>query len=168
MNGKTRRSISVLVVLLLAFVAVATVAAQGRGPVDNFRAHLSGANEVPAVDTLSQGQAIFQVSNDGSSLSYRLIVANLNDTLQAHIHVGPPGENGPVVAFLYPSAPPAQLIEGRFSGVLATGEVTADDLRGPLTGMSLDDLLAEIAAGNTYVNVHTVANPGGEIRGQIR
>lgn len=168
MNGKTRRSISILVALLLVFVVAATVAAQGRGPVDNFRAHLSGGNEVPAVDTLSQGQAIFQVSADGSSLSYRLIVANLENTLQAHIHVGPPGENGPVVAFLYPSAPPAQLIPDRFSGVLATGEVTAADLRGPLAGMSLDDLLAEIAAGNTYVNVHTVANPGGEIRGQIR
>ena len=104
----------------------------------------------------------------GTSLHYKLIVANLVDTLQAHIHVGPPGENGPVVAFLYPSAPPAQLIPGRFSGVLAEGEITAADLIGPLAGASLADLLDEITAGNTYVNAHTVVNPGGEIRGPIR
>lgn len=152
-----------LMVVLLIFTGTATASA---GP-KNFRAHLAGENEVPAVDTVSQGQAIFQLSDDGTSLHYQLIVANLDDTLQSHIHVGPAGANGPVVAFLYPSAPPAQLIEGRFSGVLAEGDITAADLRGPLAGKTLDDLVAEMVAGNTYVNAHTVTNPGGEIRGQI-
>jgi hypothetical protein len=73
-----------------------------------------------------------------------------------------------VVAFLYPEAPPPILIPGGFSGVLAEGDITAADLRGPLAGLTIQDLVAEMVAGNTYVNVHTVENPGGEIRGQIR
>jgi hypothetical protein len=133
----------------------------------NFRAHLSGGQEVPAVDTLAQGQAILQLNKDGTELRYKLIAANIVDILQAHIHVGARDVNGPVVAFLYPDAPPAVLIPGRFDGVLAEGTVTADDLVGPLAGGELGDLIAEMVAGNTYVNVHTVANPGGEIRGQL-
>ena len=151
-----------------ALLAAIAVPALGRGPVTNFRAHLSGGEEVPAVATTSQGQAIFQLSNDGETLHYKLIVANLENTLQSHIHVGPAGVNGPVVAFLYPDAPPAQLIEGAFSGVLAQGEITAGDLIGPLAGQPLSALIAAIEGGNAYVNAHTVANPGGEIRGQIR
>jgi hypothetical protein len=40
------------------------------------------------------------------------------------------------------------------------------ELEGPLAGMSLADLVVQIDAVNTYVNVHTDAHPGGEIRGQ--
>jgi hypothetical protein len=163
---KKMKRLAVALVAVALFTAGA-VPALGRGPVTNFRAHLSGADEVPPVETRAQGQAIFQLSSDGESLGFKLIVANLVDTLQAHIHIGPPGANGPVVAFLYPEGPPPQLIEGAFSGVLARGVITADDLRGPLAGASMADLIAEIENGNAYVNVHTVANPGGEIRGQI-
>lgn len=132
-----------------------------------YHTHLTGDEEVPAVETLAQGQATFKLSKDGTELSYRLIVANIENVLMAHIHLGPPGCNCPVVVWLYPDAPPPQLIPGRSQGVLATGVITADDLVGDLAGQSLDDLVAAIQAGNTYVNVHTSANPGGEIRGQI-
>jgi hypothetical protein len=111
---------------------------------------------------------MFKLSDDGTELSYKLIVANIENVAQAHIHVGPVGENGPIVAWLYPSAPPAQLIPGRFSGVLAEGTITDADLMGPLAGMTLEDLLDEMRSGNTYVNAHTSQLPGGEIRGQIR
>jgi hypothetical protein len=156
-----------LLALFIVMLLFAGTAMASTGAVD-FKAHLSGENEVPAVDTVAQGEAIFKLSDDGTHLHYKLIVANLENTLQSHIHVGAAGANGGVVAFLYPSAPPAQLIEGRFSGVLAEGVITAADLRGSLAGMSLDALVAQMAAGNTYVNVHTVAYPGGEIRGQVK
>jgi len=133
----------------------------------NFRAHLNGRNEVPEVNTNGQGQAIFKLSNDGSSIHYKLIASNIDDILMAHIHVGPADENGPIVVWLYPSSPPPQKIEGRFQGVLAEGTITADDLMGPLEGHSLDDLLNAMNAGNTYVNLHTSQKPSGEIRGQI-
>lgn len=133
----------------------------------NFRTHLKGENEVPAVETNAQGQATFKLSKDGESIHYKLIVANIENVLMAHIHNAPAGENGGVVVWLYPSSPPPQLIEGQFQGVLAEGTITADDLVGTLAGQTLEDLLDQIKAGNTYVNVHTTQNPGGEVRGQI-
>lgn len=133
----------------------------------NFRTHLQGDNEVPAVETNAQGQATFKVSKDGNSISYKLIVSNIENVMMAHIHNAPAGENGGVVVWLYPDAPPPALIEGRFQGVLAEGTFTADDLVGSMAGQSLDDLIEEIKAGNTYVNVHTTQVPSGEIRGQI-
>jgi hypothetical protein len=135
-----------------------------------FTANLTGAAEVadPPVETSAKGQAVFRLSQDGTELSYRLIVANIENVTMSHIHLAPAGANGPVVAWLYPDGPPAQLIPGRSSGVLAVGTITADDLVGPLATMSLDDLVDELRAGNAYVNVHTAAYPAGEVRGQIR
>lgn len=133
----------------------------------NFRTHLKGENEVPSVETNAQGQATFKMSQDGESIHYKVIVANIENVLMAHIHNAPAGVNGGVVVWLYPSSPPPQLIEGRFQGVLAEGTITADNLVGTLAGKTLEDLLDEMKAGNTYVNVHTTQNPGGEVRGQI-
>jgi hypothetical protein len=76
--------------------------------------------------------------------------------------------NGPVVAWLYPAAPPSVLIPGRFQGVLAAGVITEANLVGPLAGQTLGDLIERMEAGETYVNVHTLNYPAGEVRGQIR
>ena len=132
----------------------------------NFRAHLSGGEEVPANDSKATGQAIFHLE-DGM-LSYKLIAANIENVRMAHIHLAPKGQNGGVVAWLYPEGPPPVLIEGRFQGVLAEGTITEEDLTGSLTGASFDDFVQAIRDGNTYVNVHTNQYPGGEIRGQIK
>jgi len=133
----------------------------------NFRAHLDGDSEVHEVVTRARGQAQFQLSNDGSSISYKLIVANIENVTMAHIHLAPADVNGPVVVWLYPSGPPAQLIPGRSNGVLAEGVITDDSLTGPLADATIDDLLEEIRSGNAYVNVHTSQYGAGEIRGQI-
>jgi len=152
-------------VLSLVFTVAAQADPGGRNR--NFRAHLSGDEEVADVETLAQGQFVLQLSKDGSELVFLLIVANIEDVLQAHIHLAPEGVNGPIVAWLYPSGPPPMLIPGRSDGILATGVILEEDLVGPLAGMSLDDLVAAMRAGLTYVNVHTLGFGGGEIRGQI-
>ena len=85
----------------------------------------------------------------------------------AHIHLAPAGENGPIVVWLYPEAPPPQLIEGIFTGVLATGTFGAEDLVGPLAGATMAELMEQLGPADAYVNVHTSANPAGEIRGQL-
>lgn len=163
-------------VLALGMTVVALAAIPADAGDTNSRAHLSARDEVPSNASLAQGQAIFHLSSDGTQLDYKLNAANIDNVVFAHIHLGPPGVNGPVVAFLHGPAAPGG---GRFSGVLDQGTITAADLIGPLTGQDLTALVDAIRAGNTYVNVHTddgVAPggtgpgdlPAGEIRGQIR
>ncbi len=135
--------------------------------VKTFKAHLTGEQEVPAANTRATGQANFKLSKDGSELQFKLIVANIENVRMAHIHLAPSGVNGPVVVWLYPSGPPAALIEGRTNGILAEGVITESSLVGPLSGASFEDLISALEDGNAYVNVHTNAYPGGEIRGQI-
>ncbi|HEX6307457.1 MAG TPA: CHRD domain-containing protein [Longimicrobiales bacterium] len=167
--------------LPLACLAVACTADSDRTPIDaelltapvfavrteHFMTHATGSEEVPPNDSQAQGEAQFRMSADGSTLHYRLIVANVENVTQSHIHLAPAGSNGGIVVWLYPSAPPAQLIPGRFQGLLAEGDITADDLVNALAGAELEDLLDEIRAGNAYVNVHTSQFPPGEIRGQL-
>ncbi len=161
------RLYSVLMVLaLLALVGGAAAAPMTR----NYRAHLNGANELPVpVDTLAQGQALFQFNKDGSALTYKLILANIENVTMAHIHVAPAaGQNGPPVLWLYPDAPPPQLIPGRTDGVLAERTVMAADLVGPLAGSAdFSGLRQAIMEGRAYVNVHTSQFPAGEVRGDI-
>ncbi len=156
----SQRFVSILsFMLLFAFVA----SAQGT----KFEAQLSGKNQSPAVDTPAHGVATFQISADGKSLSYRVSVTDIENVSMAHIHMGPAGEEGPVVAWLYPSKPPAVVKKGKFTGVLARGTLTAANLAGPLEGKTIADLVEQIKAGKAYVNVHTEKYPAGEIRGQI-
>lgn len=137
------------------------------GPSGHAGTHLTGAEEVPPNDSRAQGQATFRVSPDGSSISFRLNIANIENVLMAHIHLAPAGENGGIVVWLRPDAPPPQLIPGRFDGVFAVGTFTEANLVGALEDEPLSALIDAMRAGNTYVNVHTSQLPGGEIRGQI-
>ena len=134
----------------------------------NFQAHLNGGAEVSPANTNAQGEAIFKLSKDGNSIYYKLIVSNIYNVRMAHIHLGPAGTNGGIVVWLYPSAPPMQLIPGRYDGILAEGTITKSNLTGVLASNTLTDLLNAMENGNAYVNVHTDQYPGGEIRGQIK
>jgi len=141
-----------------------------------FHTHASGDQEVPPRDTRATGNATFQLSDDGTELHYKLIVANIENVVQAHIHLAPAGVNGNIVAFLYGLVAAGG---GRADGVLAEGTITDADLINDLAGATIADLVAAIQAGGAYVNVHTndgvgATNtgpgdfPGGEVRGQIR
>jgi CHRD domain-containing protein len=160
-------------VALLLLLAVAGLAAAGAN--GNYSVHLNGDTEVPANASQGVGQAIFHLSADGTSLDYKLIVANLDNPVAAHIHVGPPGVNGPVVAFLFGPAAPGG---GTANGVLGEGTITAANLVGPLAGQPFSALVDALNSGTAYVNVHTNDGvpptgtgpgdlPGGEIRGNF-
>jgi len=159
--------------------------ARASGPAgQNFNTHMTGDEEVPVRETRAQGQAHFQLNRAGTEISYWMNVANIENVTMAHIHVAPPGANGPVVVWLYPSTspPPLPAGGGRIQGRVATGSITADNLVGQLAGQPLSALVDLMRAGNTYVNVHTRLSdvmtdpidtgpgnfPAGEIRGQIR
>jgi hypothetical protein len=166
-------------------MAVAATATAVAVVDQNFGTHLQGRYEVPMRDTNAQGQAIFRVADDGQSVDYKLIASNIDNAFMAHIHMVAPGvdpttNNGGIVEWLYPgtAAVPGPTGSGRHDGVLAEGTFTAADLVGALNGHPLSDLLAAIADGRTYVNVHTNDGvdgvntgpgdfPGGEVRGQL-
>lgn len=174
--------------LILVLVSVALFGTVGvaAAALRNYRAHLSGSEEVPpagvVIQTLAHGQAVFQLNKDGTAIHYKLAVANIENVFMAHIHRGTRGTNGPIVVWLYPGTTPAPgpTGQGRFDGVLVKGKFTAADLvnQGTTGITTLEQLLAEIESGNAYVNIHTndgVAPtntgpgdyPGGEIRGHI-
>jgi hypothetical protein len=98
----------------------------------------------------------------GMSINWTLEVENITDATAAHIHLGAPGENGPVLITLYGG--PQK--EGEFSGMLAEGTLTLADIQA-VEGRTPEEIIGLIQSGGTYVNVHTVQNPNGEIRGQV-
>lgn len=161
-------------VLMMTFAA-ALLAAGTFGTVlatnTNFTTHLTGAGENPDVETLATGQALLMVDAGAGEASWRLLVANIDEVTQAHIHCGGPAVNGPVVVFLFGlDATPDD-----HNGVLSTGTFTdanvidrPDSAACPGGISSFEDLMGKIASGDAYVNVHTVTNPGGEIRGQLK
>jgi hypothetical protein len=171
-------------ILVLVSVALFATAGVATAALRNYRAHLSGREEVPppgvVVQTLAQGQAVFQLSKDGTAMHYKIAVANIDNVIMAHIHRGARGTNGPVVVWLYPGTTPGAgpAGQGRVDGVLVEGTFTAANLQVATGITTLEQLLAEIESGNAYVNVHTNDGidppntgpgdyPGGEVRGHI-
>ena len=110
-------------------------------------ASLNGAQETPPVTTAAAGSAVFQIDMASGAIQGTVTTSNIDGTL-AHIHEGPVGVASPVIV---------PLDRGTTAG---TWVVPANTM---LTASQLDSL----KNGNLYVNVHTAANPGGEIRGQI-
>ena len=113
----------------------------------------------PVVAGNPTGRAFFFLDDDGESLVYYAFANGLSgDLTAAHLHLAPLTQNGPVVL-------PLSTIFGRF----VFGRIDASAVVGPLAsgGDALDNLIAEMSAGTAYINLHTAANPAGEIRGQV-
>jgi hypothetical protein len=125
-------------------------------------------DEAHGLDTGASGRATFLVDVENGIVEYEVHIDRICDPTQAHVHLGGPDEDGPIVAWLYPEdvQEPRQ-IEGFFSGTLAQGTTTPDDFVGPIEGLSLEEAAAILEEEGAYVNVHTIEHPGGEIRGQI-
>lgn len=143
-------------IVLLVTVGTATAA---QTP---FSATLSGSNEVVPVNTTMQGIAKFHLNGSGN-LDFKLVVTKIGSpVVAAHIHCGVVGVNGPVGVTLYPG--PATTM----NGMLAKGTITAPNAGNACGWGNVAAVVSAIQAGITYVNVHTAANLGGEIRGQIK
>ena len=149
--------------LLLVMLAAFLTASTGFAAEKSFKATLSPKNEVPSNKAKSSGKAEFKLSEDGKELTYKLQVKNITDVTAAHIHMGKKGENGPPVVGLFSGGK-----KGRFSGVLSEGTISDQNMMGGFSGKSIEELVQLLKSGDTYVNVHTEANPSGEIRGQIK
>jgi hypothetical protein len=155
-----------LSMLVLATASLSLHASDSKRTV---RAQLSGYDEVPAVSTAGSGE--YEGRLDGASLSYTLTYRDLrgSTTTGAHLHLGMPGSNGGVIAHLCGGggAPPCLPVAGTITGTIGPEQVTGPAGQGIDPGQ-FDELVAAIAAGATYVNVHTDLHLGGEIRGQVK
>jgi hypothetical protein len=129
------------------------------GPA-RLRAVLIGDQEVPPVSTTGSGVANVIFNNLQTSMTFNVAFAGLSSpTTLSHIHVGQPGVIGPVI-INFALAP--------FISPLIGTATVVDFVVQPIQGINtFTDAIAAILSGNTYVNVHTVTNPTGEIRGQL-
>ncbi len=112
-----------------------------------FEVQLSGANEVPPVTSPAAGEGRFTFNDTTNVLTYSLTASGVSPNLvtAAHIHRGAAGTNGPII---YP------LATSGFSVVSGSITLTAQDV-------------ADLRAGNLYVNMHTTDHPGGAARAQL-
>lgn len=153
----------------LAYIAAATVVVAGcssggtTGGLDveqQFSVALLPANEVPAPKTTTAtGVAAVVVYPD--RVDFQVTGTNITGITMAHIHNGAVGVAGPVFVTLYAPA----TATGAVNGIIVSGSLNSTNLP---SGVTLAALKALLASGNAYVNVHTTANPSGEIRGQLK
>ena len=126
-----------------------------------FVTNMTGQEEVPPVDTQAVGEAILtQDLPLNQTVHYFVNVTGIEGVSQGHIHSGAEGENGPIVVTLFNFDSPQ-------NEVLQYSNFTASNLEGPMQGKTMQDLIAAMKNGTTYINVHTEQNPDGEIRGQL-
>lgn len=151
---------SALLTALAASLFAAVPAAAGVAPTGRatFVAVMNGGYEVPAVATPATGTA--ELKLEGSRLRYTLQVRDIRDVTGAYLHIGRAGEDRPVVAALFEG-----LRSGSASGLLASGTLGARDLHHEVTWAQLVQALRN---DEVYVTVHTVKDPAGEIRGELR
>ena len=138
----TRQSLWVV----LSAVAILLSGCADMGLSDGNKVVLSGSQEVPPVTTSASGSGTITVGPDKS------VTGSITTTgvtaIAAHIHDGAPGRNGPVIIPL----------------VKTSENVWSVPAGAKLTGAQHENY----RAGNLYVNVHSAANKGGEIRGQLK
>ena len=145
--------------------AVALLIASAPGAsAQTLTARLSGGEETPILNTGAVGTVEVTVDVPNQEIMVTLRVFNApTPTTAGHIHIGPAGIAGPVV-INFPTA-----LNGRTGDFAMTFRVgPADFVARPAIGInSMEDAMQAILNGNSYVNVHTTTNLGGEIRGQL-
>lgn len=149
--------------LALAGLFVLALSAQAQAQTINFTAALSGGNEVPGVVTGAVGTGTVSLNLATQVVTYRIDVYNMPvGTTASHFHIGAAGVNGPVVVNF-------TVVAGISNDYAISGTASASDLtaRAAQGINSWEDFIQALLLGNIYMNVHSTANGGGEIRGQV-
>jgi hypothetical protein len=155
-------------------VAAGSAVAFGEQGFNRISEVLTGHKEVPVISTTGHGRFTATISDDQSEIRYSLKYEGLEGEItQSHIHFGPPNNTGGIAMFLCsnlanpPAGTPAcPLPSGEVEGVLTAASVIGPVGQGIEVG-NLEEVIAAIRAGKTYVNIHTTKWPAGEIRSQI-
>jgi hypothetical protein len=159
----------------IGFWAIAAVIANllaapiANSQTERFSARLSGAEEVPPINTAGTGN--FEMTIQQGTISFELTFSDLSSPLGvAHLHFAPSKVNGGVMIFLcggggQPDCPATT--EGTITGTITAANVTGPAAQGIEPG-DLDSALEAVRNGLSYANMHTANFGGGEIRGQVR
>ena len=164
-------AISIALAAILVLALTGGPSTKANGGATTITATLTAYQETPlTLASPASGQFSGTLSEDGTSIDFELSYADLPTTVTAaHIHLGAPATTGGVTVFLCGGGgrEPCTSPSGTF-----TGTITAENVLGlpaqDLAAGDLPKLLEAMAAGATYANVHTMAHPGGEIRGQLQ
>lgn len=134
-------------IMLFTFALGATIAFAGSAAADKMKATLDGKSQVPPNTSAAKGTADLDYDPASKKLSWRLTYSGLSGpATAAHFH-------GPAEA-------------GKNAGVaVAIPNAASSPVEGSAT--LTDAQAADLMAGRYYINIHTAANPGGEIRGQV-
>jgi hypothetical protein len=128
------------VLAALACTAALAIAGPSMAANVNLKADLKASSEVPPTDSKGSGSVTATFDTASKKLSWKGSVSGLSGpATAAHFHSGEPGTNG------------GGADKGAFEGSATLTDAQAD----------------ELLAGKWYVNVHTAANKGGEVRGQV-
>jgi hypothetical protein len=130
--------------IVLAGLLTAGIWASAYAADETYKATLNGASEVPPVQSTATGSATVNVDTATKKITWSVTYAGLT-AMAAHIHCG--------------------AAAGANAGVAVPLAVGTSPITG--SGTMTDSQLAELTAGKCYINIHTAANKGGEIRGQL-
>ena len=150
-----------LIFIATSFVIVQQIQAQEGNIIITF---LSGKEEVPPTNSDASAWAKFQSVNSGTQIAYWVNIIGLNKITGAHLHDGVKGQNGDIVAVLSGNK---SADAGGNGTISLMGNLTKNDLQGPLKGKEISDLINQMKNSSIYVNVHTDEYKDGAIRGQI-
>ena len=160
-------NIGLWIIAALAASVLATPAVHSQ--TERFSASLSGANEVPPINSAGTGN--FEMTIQPGAITFSLDFSDLSSTLTvAHLHFAPSKVAGGVMIFLcggggQPACPAAT--SGTITGTITAANVTGPGGQGIAAG-DLDSALAAVGDDLSYANMHTTMFPGGEIRGNVQ
>jgi len=130
------------------------------GPA-RFTATLTGAQEVPAIGSPATGTATVQFDATQTAINVNMISQGFTSTVTAsHIHFGAAGTNGGIMFPLFAGP-------GQFPSPLTKILTSADFTPVPGSIATYPEAINAILSRNAYINIHTQANPAGDIRGQL-
>ena len=161
--------------VVIAAAGALTLSAQSQG--NRYSATLVPGQENPALVSPASGTITLNIDGSADEIEYELSYTGLVDVRQAHIHFEKPALNGGIFLWLCktatnPGPTPGKTPDCPVGSGSVSGTLLASDVQGiasqRLVAGDFEAAVAQIRDGLAYANVHTGANLGGEIRGQIR
>jgi hypothetical protein len=160
MRRTVRTAAGIAAAATIAFVAASCGGSTDLTPKQYVANPLPSLEQPPKTTT---GTGVVNFVDNGTEIDWTMSLTGVTNVTQSHIHVGSTAvASGPIIINLFfPNRPPET---GTLNGFVASGTITNANN----ASVSLDSLRVLFNNGNAYVNIHTVANTGGEIRDQIR